>query len=209
MSRIQTSIFEPLSSVQTIAAFLFGKEQYILDTFPFVSYFGTDDPAVNNPGNFVTTRSGTYNVFHFANECPELISLKTFLASEYSKYLDWKGYRQYLVNPAINCWLNVVRKGESISFHKHSSQELSFVSGSMVLQCDSTNTWYKFDDGEVERTPNLPGAVTVFPCNAIHWTDMHFANEPRITIGFDFFYNKESAIGNPTFYNALVSLENF
>lgn len=204
-TRIQNSQFEPQSMVQEIASFLLGKEQYIIDNYPFVSYFGTDDPNVANPGNLVTSRSGTYNVFQFANECPPLNNLKAFLVEQYRQYITAKNWMNYVVNPAINCWVNVIREGESIRYHKHSSHELSFVSGTMVLQAASTNTWYKFDDGELVRVPNIPGQVSLFPCNVVHWTDMHYGTTPRITLGFDFMFDKQTSIGNPAFYNSLHS----
>lgn len=200
---IQNTTFSNLSQVQEIAAFLLSKEQYILDNYPFVSYFGTDDPNNPNTGNLVTTRSGTYNVFQFSNECLSLNNLKNFLIESYKTYIDYKGWQQYLNNTAINCWVNVIREGESIRYHRHSTNELSFVSGTMVLQSENTNTWYKFDNGEVLRVPNIPGMISIFPCNALHWTDMHYGPNPRITLGFDFMFNREDAESNPTFYNNL------
>jgi len=204
-TKIQNSQFEPQSMVQEIASFLLGKEQYIIDTYPFVSYFGTDDPNVANPGNLVTSRSGTYNVFQFANECPPLNNLKAFLIEQYRQYITAKNWMNYVVNPAINCWVNIIREGESIRYHKHAEHELSFVSGTMVLQAVSTNTWYKFDDGELVRVPNIPGQVSLFPCNVVHWTDMHYGTTPRVTLGFDFMFDKQTSIGNPAFYNSLHS----
>lgn len=204
---IQHSQFGTNEQVQEIAAFLLSKEQYIIDTYPFVSYFGTDDPTLDTPGNLVTTRSGTYNVFQFVNECPVLETLKTFLVAEYKNYLITKNYMNYVVNPAINCWVNVIREGESIRYHKHSGHEMSFVSGTMVLQAEATNTWYKFDDGELMRVPNVPGKVSIFPCNVLHWTDMHYGNNPRVTLGFDFMFDRETSLSNPVFYSALVPIE--
>lgn len=204
---IQHSQFDSAQQVQEITSFLLGKEQYIIDTYPFVSYFGTDDPTLDTPGNLVTTRSGTYNVFQFATECAALNQLKSFLIEEYKKYITYKNWSTYVVNPAINCWVNVIRQGESIRYHKHSGHELSFVSGTMVLQAEATNTWYKFDDGELVRVPNLSGHVSIFPCNVLHWTDMHYGNNPRVTLGFDFMFDRETAASNPVFYAALVPFQ--
>lgn len=203
---IRHSQFGNSQQIQEISSFLLSKEQYIIDNYPFVSYFGTDDPTLDKPGSLVTTRSGTYNVFHFINECTLLENLKTFLVSEYKNYLNAKNYMNYVVNPGINCWVNVIREGESIRYHKHSGHEMSFVSGTMVLQAQATNTWYKFDDGELVRVPNQPGNVSIFPCNVLHWTDMHFGFTPRITLGFDFMYDIQTSISNPVFYSSLVPI---
>jgi len=205
-TRILNSTFGTPEQVSSIATFLLEKEQYILDNYPFISYFGTDDPAVKNPGTFVTTRSGTYNVLNFVNELPILNNLKEFFAEKFFEYVEMKGNSQYLVNPAVNCWVNIVRKQESISFHKHAEHENSFVSASMVLKAEDTSTWYKFEDGEIIKVPNTIGNLSIFPCNVYHWTDIHLGQEPRITLGMDFFYDREFSKPNTTFYNSLVNL---
>jgi len=36
---------------------------------------------------------------------------------------------------------------------------------------------------------------------------MHYGNNPRVTLGFDFMFDRETSSGNSTFYSALVPFQ--
>lgn len=183
-----------------VSDFLLSKEQYILDNYPFVSDFGT--LSTNN----VTTRSSTYNVFHFIDQCTELQKIKDNIKTRYDKYIHQFGLEKISVKPAVNCWFNVLRDSEKIGFHRHSDHEFSFVSCTVTLKCDNTKTIYKYGDDIILEADNVEGMIALFPSNVEHGTSTHYGNECRVTLGVDIFFDIEHSAQIPQFNNNLVLL---
>lgn len=211
MKYVQNYNFSNENSLQIISNYLKSKEEFILDNFPFISDFGTsirDDQ--------VTSRSGGYNVFHMQDECPELQNLLNFISESYFHYIDNilpnKTFDNKDINPAINCWLNILHTSENIDMHKHSDvygDLWSFVSGTFVLSAKNTSTFYKSNNNiEIFENANVDGQLTIFPPYYYHWTSIHTDEEPRLTLGFDIFFQKDHAKSNINFYNILVDLNN-
>lgn len=206
-TRLITSSFGTPEQIDSIADFFLAKEQYVLDTYPYVGNFFNIDAYINTSSSLVSTRSGSYNAFQFSDELPILNDLKDAIKIQYEDYLQQTGLSVYATdNPAISCWFNIFRKNESVSYHCHSHSANSFISGTMALQADGTSTYFKYDDGEVVKVQNTPGTITLFPCNVYHWSDVHTEDIPRVTLGFDIMFDKEHSRGSEMFYNALISL---
>jgi hypothetical protein len=100
----------------------------------------------------------------------------------------WEGYHE-LSKPAdplyVQCWANVMRKGEKIQSHCHDYREEItpdfMLTGHMSVQVDgSTCTWY-----EGKPILNEEGWMTLIPGNLHHWTDRYENDGHRITIAFD------------------------
>ena len=207
MNYIKNYNFSNSEKLQKIADFLESKETHILETYPYLGDFGT---ALTEEQ--VSTRSGGYNIFSMIDECPELDDLLEFITASYYDYIDNvmpnKTFSNEDINPAINCWLNVLRQTENIGMHKHANDYgdlWSFVSGTFVLRATETNTNYKTKTNTVSFE-NKNGQLTIFPPYYSHWTDIHKFNEPRLTLGMDFFFQKEHAKDDENFYNILVKL---
>jgi len=188
MEYVQNYNFSNENSLQIISNYLKSKEGFILDNFPFIGDFGTsirDDQ--------VTSRSGGYNVFHMQDECPELQHLLNFISESYFHYIDNilpnKTFDNKDINPAINCWLNILHTSENIDMHN--------------------STFYKSNNNiEIFENTNVDGQLTIFPPYYYHWTSIHTDEEPRLTLGFDIFFQKDHAKSNINFYNILVDLNN-
>ena len=135
--------------------------------------------------NSLTSRSCHYNVLNWWGTG----SLRKWMRAVYEKYNNIRKERPLYVQ----CWSNVMRKGEQIKPHKHEASEgttpLHHLCGHLCVQVDgSTSTYY-----EGERILNECGMMTFFPAYMNHWTDMYKNNGERITIAFD--------ILNEDFYN--------
>ena len=191
-------IFTYPGDVKQVAQFMLSKEQYILDTYPFVS----DYNVFTN--NHVTTRSSAYSVFHFIDECPELQNLLNFIQSSYYTYAESIGLKQQINKPAINCWLNIIKQGERINFHKHSNNEDSFICGTLYLQVNDTQTTFLKQNQIVKITNNVDGEICFFRCDLDHGTNIHQDSEPRVTFGFEVFFDSDTVINVPHFYKNLI-----
>lgn len=207
MKYIQNYNFSDNEKLEKIVEYLSSKENYILDTFPYLGDFGTK--LTNDQ---VSTRSGGYNIFHMNEECPELDNLLSFIKESYYDYIDNimpnKTFENTMINPAINCWLNVLRKTESIGMHKHSNDYgdlWSFISGTFVLSASDTSTIYKYGE-ETYEIENINGQLTIFPPFYYHWTTLHNEDSPRLTLGSDVFFKREHAKSDKKFYDILVEL---
>ncbi len=157
------------------------NEQKILKKYPPTDYF----KRINDGGTGLGPNSLTSRFYHFN-------VLSWFGTRKLKKYIR-RGYDQYngVKNaPAyVQCWANVMRKGDMIKAHKHMDLDISplhVLSGHLCVKVDgSTNTYY-------EGTPiqNKNGQMILFPSTFLHWTDKYMGDGERITIAFDI-YSKE------------------
>ncbi len=157
------------------------NEKKILKNYPPTDHF----KRITDGGTGLGTNSLTSRFYHFN-------VLSWFGTRKLKKYIR-KGYEQYndVKNAPIyvQCWANVMRKGDVIKAHKHMDSDLSplhSLSGHLCVKVDgSTNTYY-------ERTPilNRNGQMVFFPSTFSHWTDRYMGDDERITIAFDV-YSKE------------------
>ena len=101
-----------------------------------------------------------------------------------------KGYESYTYvknTPLfVQCWANVMRKGDRINPHTHMDvivSPLHSLSGHLCVKVDdSTSTYY---DGN--PICNVNGEMTFFPSTMMHWTNTYLGDSERITVAFDIF----------------------
>ena len=193
MDYIKTYFFQDLNKINIISEYLASKEDYIIKTYPFRSDYGTGLDIDN-----VITRSGGYNVFKLEDKPAELDEYLFFVSECYYDYvnnvLPNKTFVTSEIKPGVNCWVNVVRNGESIVMHKHSDDHgdlWSFISATSVLNASGTNTNYEYKE-EVTSVPNEIGSLTIFPPFYNHWTSINESQEKRITLGMDIVFNRDA-----------------
>ena len=84
----------------------------------------------------------------------------------------------------IQCWANVMRKGEQIRTHSHCENQVQpqhALSGHLCVQVDgSTSTYY-----HNKPLVNKNGQLVFFPMYLPHSTDRYMGDGERITIAFD------------------------
>ena len=154
------------------------NEQKILKKYPPIDYY----KCITDGGTGLGTNSLTSRFYHFN-------VLSWFGTRKLKKYIK-KGYNQYnsIKNaPAyVQCWANVMRKGDRIKPHIHMNENISSIhslSGHLCVKVDgSTNTYY-------EGTPiqNKNGQMILFPSTVSHWTDRYMGDTERITVAFDIY----------------------
>ena len=89
-------------------------------------------------------------------------------------------------NYYVQCWFNVMRKGEQIQKHQHARSNNYYLSGHICVNVEKTNTYYERPYyKETFASLNEPGKVTLFPSWLPHWTDKVENDFERITIAFD------------------------
>ena len=131
----------------------------------------------------LTSRHHSYNLFSF-NETKYLIES---IKKNYNLFL-----KELKVQPPSTtygkCWANVMRKGDQIKRHRHAIDSKSYLSGHLCVKTNKTNTYYRNPySGEVFKSENKPGKLTIFPSWMEHYTDV--ASCLRITVAFDLFYD--------------------
>ena len=144
-----------------------------------------------------TARSWLYNLFDW--NTPETNSLK----EQFKSKLD--EYNTLLSNPIpkvyySQCWYNVLRTGQKINPHLHSTNESSYLSAHFTVQCNDTSTVYinpvnQLNDPQIIEEKNKPGNLTIFPMYVPHYTTEHLSDTPRITIAMDVRFFKPEGEG--------------
>jgi len=134
-----------------------------------------------------TARFSEYNVFNWNNE--NIKKIKKEILSFHEDVLKY--FKQPLPNELyINCWTNIMRKGEKIKPHIHGITPTTYLGGHICVQCDGTSTHYlnpinQINDPFKYSSKNEVGKITLFQNNIPHYTDMHESDKERITIAFD------------------------
>ena len=90
----------------------------------------------------------------------------------------------------IQCWVNIMRKGEQIKPHIHSVKPDSYLGGHICVKSNNTATNYinpvnQINDPEIYSSKNKVGKFTLFQNCIPHFTDVHNGENERITIAFD------------------------
>ena len=144
-----------------------------------------------------TAKSWLYNLFDW--NTPETNSLK----EQFKSKLD--EYNTLLSNPIpkvyySQCWYNVLRTGQKINPHLHSTNESSYLSAHFTVQCDNTSTVYinpvdQLNDPQFFEEKNEIGNLTIFPSYVPHYTTEHLSDTPRITIAMDVRFFKPEGEG--------------
>jgi hypothetical protein len=183
---------------ERLADIVLQEKDNILDTTPV--------PKGMSP-TWLTGRFWHYNLLDYDHK--ELVYLKTFIAEQYTLYMQQLGQ---LVEPAyIRVWANLLRFKQEITWHNHydcvtrlNTLDAVFphVSGNICIKTHDTKTWFRspfiggagadgFGKGvsrfkeDVIGIDNVVGECVFFPSWMIHRTDENETIEPRITISFD------------------------
>lgn len=182
-----------------ISEYLLNKQDEILKLEP------THDGCTGLGMDSTTARHGNFNIFKF--EDPEIDKLKINISALHNVLLENMNMQNALpyMQLYIQCWYNVMNKGQKISTHLHDITPNCYLGGHITVQCDDTYTGYChpalipiLDDGSdntafVHKSENKVGKITLFPNYIPHFTSVHNGDEERITIAFDLLTNQPTA----------------
>ena len=152
------------------------NEQKILRKYPPTDFFKKiSDGGTGLGSNSLTSRFYHFNVLSWFGTR----KLKKCIKEGYNKFNGVKNAPIY-----VQCWANVMRKGDTIKPHTHMNENISSLhalSGHLCVKVDgSTSTYY---DGRPLQNAN--GQMVFFPSTMTHWTNTYMGDSERITIAFD------------------------
>ena len=137
--------------------------------------------------NSTTIRFNRYNVFNWKNKNISL--LKENIINFHNNIINY--FKLPPVNELyIQCWVNIMRKGEKIQPHIHGVKPDTYLGGHICIQCNNTSTNYinpinQINEPEIYSSKNEIGKITLFQNNIPHFTDIQNTNNERITLAFD------------------------
>lgn len=158
------------------------KEKQIIQSYPQYTYDGGTGLGPNS----LTAKFPAYNLLKWYDNNHVVRKIGVKLYSTMKELLDYLEEDINEIKPWVQCWANVVRKGERLTPHQHSSDGYSFLSANICLQAEDTQTVYQ-DPYKMGSTPidNKPGTISIFPEYVIHWTTPNKSDKERVTLGID------------------------
>lgn len=168
-----------------IASIILSKEKEIIESTQPSKKTSQDGYTGLGP-NSLTSRYESFNVFEWDDT--EIQKLRRLVKNNYLIFLDKLRLRRPKV--WIQCWANVLRKGQKIEPHLHDVSPYSYLGGHVTVQCDKTSTVYinppnQITDPETHESENKVGKLTLFQNSIPHYTSEHVGDTERITIAFD------------------------
>jgi len=159
------------------------NEYKIIKKYPPTDYGGGLSDGNTGLGyNSLTSRFYHFNVLNWWRTQ----DLKKIIKKYYQIYFDSK------ISPIyVQCWANVLRKGEKINPHSHRDVEdtnkYSALSGNLIVNIDEES--YTFYEGN--QILNKNGRMVLFPSSVTHWTSRYNGTSERISIAFDIINYKD------------------
>lgn len=170
-------IFTEKQSLEIRSAIL-NKENEIISQYSDI----INDGGTGLGANSLTSKFSKFNIFTWNYTWVDQIKASSILAIQNlcQENMPDKIYGQ--------CWANVMRFGEQIKPHWHSSYEHSFLGSHITVAADNTKTYYEnpYNKNNVYSFDNSVGSMNIFPSYLIHWTDIHLGDNERITLAMDF-----------------------
>ena len=170
-----------------LSLFILKKEKEIVKKYKY-----KDGDAYTGLGkNSLSSRWKQYNVLKWKD--PEIDKIKNNIIKAHDSLLEELKINNNKLY--IQCWAVVMRKGEKIKAHIHSTTPDSYLGGHICVQAEDTRTAYinpvnQINDPLIYYSKNDPGKITLFQQCIPHFTDTHKGDKERITIAFDLFLKK-------------------
>ena len=177
-----------------LTKFLLSKKKQILKLPNTIKENKISDGYTGLGINSTTSRFDKYNVLTWKNE--NIYKLKNNILNFYKNFIFF--FKQELPKELyIQCWINIMNKGEKINAHLHSISPDCYLGGHVCVQVNNTSTYYinpinQINDPEIYQSKNEIGKITLFQNNIPHFTDEHKDDIERITIAFDLSLVKHS-----------------
>lgn len=160
------------------------KEKKIIRSSPKSS--GDGNTGLGNDS--LTSRFGYFNVLKWQE--PDIQKIKDHIVDNVSKFYN-RILQEKPTDLKIQCWANVMRKGQQIKPHVHDTSSNCLLGGHICVDVDNTSTHYinpfryfSGDNQETYSSKNEVGKITLFSDNIPHYTDKVISKD-RVTIAFD------------------------
>tara|TARA_X000000368_G_C22829442_1_gene622663 strand:+ start:109 stop:783 length:675 start_codon:yes stop_codon:yes gene_type:complete len=165
--------------IDTIRNFLLEKEEEVLK----LPWHGQGRTGLGE--DKVTTRYGMYHVFDFSEECPELVDLLQWMRFQWVDFVQADCTEYYPLH--FTCWYNILRKGDKIDIHNHTTDYRGYLSANMHLD-DYEDSKTVYEHMEMARyMPNIKGGLTFFPGYVEHYVPVYNGDKPRVSLALDLY----------------------
>lgn len=155
---------------------ILSKEKEIVESTEYTADWGTGLGE-----NSLTSRSDSYNLLNWESGKALKDIIKTS-HDNFVKSINLENSEKLYVQ----CWANVMRKGERIFPHRHWTSEYAYIGGHITVDAKKTKTHYTNPITEyIHSSNNDMGKITLFPNWLEHYTDEVVDDQVRITIAFD------------------------
>ena len=170
---------------KTLAKLILKKEKTVLTS-----------PTGNNLRSQYINWNKGYNLLD--SKHPEIKKLQKAIIKAHIKFLEGLKVSLY-PELYIQCWANVMRKGEKMTTHIHGIHEDAYLGGQISIQVGETTTYYmnpfnQIKDPQIYKSKNEVGKIVFYQTCLPHYTDAENSDIPRITIAFDLLVNGNSPI---------------
>ena len=166
--------------------------KYILEKESFIKQLpirssGVLDGYTGLGKDSTTAHFSQYNVLEWDHPAVPLI--RNAIIELHERFLD---YFKQKYPPALwaQCWVNVVRKGQHIAAHLHTTAPDAYLGGQITVKTQDTSTCYinpvnQINEPEEIKSPNKVGKLTLFQNYMPHYTTPYNGEEQRITLAMD------------------------
>lgn len=165
------------------------KEKQILEETEPTRTVGTDntDGYTGLGDNSLTSRFASFNVLKWEEDL--INPIRNAIKEKYFEFLNALKVERRLCY--IQCWTNVLRKGQQIKPHIHGVTPYTYLGGHIHITQNNTSTFYmnpvnQLNDPELHESKNEQGKITIFQNCIPHYTSMNIEEHERISIAFDF-----------------------
>ena len=179
---------------QEVRNLILEKEQQIISNTEPTKTDGAEtlDGYTGLGENSLTSRFNAFNVLKWQYDI--LNPIRGAIKKSYLEVLDTCGLKREKC--WVQCWANVMRKGEQIKPHLHSVTPYSYLGGHIHVTHNNTSTFYinpvnQINEPEIYESKNEPGKLTIFQSCIPHYTSINNDEHERITIAFDFVLDRQ------------------
>ena len=170
-------VYEGEVEVEDIKETILSKEEEVIKSNPYTNDWNTGLGAGS-----MTSRSNCYNLLDWE----EADHIKDIIRNSHDNLITTLDPNMWEDKIYVQCWANVLRKGQKIKQHQHWNSKYTYLGGHICLDDYATHTHYVNPySRKTFDTQNKKGKVYLFPNWLEHYTDTYDGDDTRVTIAFD------------------------
>ena len=163
--------------VKDIRDVILSKEEEVINSHEYKNDWNTGLGK-----DSMTSRSNSYNLLDWE----ESDHIKDIIRNSHDNFVTTLNEDSWEDKIYVQCWANVLRKGQAIKQHQHWNTRYTYLGGHICLDNYDTHTYYinPYNRKSID-TKNEKGHVYLFPNWVEHYTDTYEGDDSRVTIAFD------------------------
>ena len=170
-------MYEGEVQVKDIRDTILKRENEIINTHEYESDWNTGLGK-----DSMTSRSSSYNLLDWE----EADHIRDIIRNSHDNLVTTLDANMWEEKIYVQCWANVLRKGQKIKPHQHWNSQYTYLGGHICLDDYNTHTHYVNPyTKKTFKSKNEKGKVHLFPNWLEHYTDPYEGDDVRVTIAFD------------------------